>query len=93
MNNIIKENWEIIEGKVIKPMYEDGSFSLTVADEVAKALEKQIPKKPIDSYNWCDLSEEERLETPRWYCKSCDGVIEEHYSYCALCSQAIDWSD
>ena len=42
MNNIIKENWEIIEGKVIKPMYEDGSFSLTVADEVAKALEKQI---------------------------------------------------
>lgn len=46
MNNIIKENWEIIEGKVIKPMYEDGSFSLTVADEVAKALEKQIPKKP-----------------------------------------------
>ena len=57
------------------------------------ALEKQIPKKPIDSYNWEDLSEEERLETPRWYCKSCDGVIEEHYSYCALCSQAIDWSD
>ena len=47
MNNIIKENWEIIEEKVIKPMYEDGSFSLTVADEVAKALEKQIPKKPI----------------------------------------------
>ncbi len=93
MNNIIKENWEIIEEKVIKPMYEDGSFSLTVADEVAKALEKQIPNKPIDSYNWCDLSEEERLETPRWYCKSCDGVIEEHYSYCALCSQAIDWSD
>ena len=91
MNNIIKENWEIIEEKVIKPMYEDGCFSLTVADEVAKALEKQIPKKPIDSYNWCDLSEEERLETPRWYCKSCDGVIEEHYSYCALCGQAIDW--
>ena len=55
------------------------------------ALEKQIPKKPIDSYNWEDLSEEERLETPRWYCKSCDGVIEEHYSYCALCGQAIDW--
>ena len=58
-----------------------------------EAREKQIPKKPeYDSYNWCDLSEEERLETPRWYCKSCDGVIEEHYSYCALCSQAIDWS-
>jgi len=93
MNNIIKDNWNIIEEKVIKPMYEDGSLPLTVADEITKALEKQKSKKPIDSYNWEDLSEEERLETPRWYCKSCDGVIEEHYSYCALCSQAIDWSD
>ena len=48
MNNIIKENWEIIEEKVIKPMYEDGSFPLTVADEITKALEKQTSKKPIE---------------------------------------------
>ena len=61
------------------------------AELVISALEKQMPKKPIDNYNWEDLSEEERLETPRWYCKSCDGIIEEHYSYCVLCGQAIDW--
>ena len=52
MTNIIKENWEIIEEKAIKPMYEDGSFSLTVADEVAKALEKQIPKNVIIENGW-----------------------------------------
>lgn len=91
MNNIIKENWEIIEEKVIKPMYEDGSFSLTVADEVAKALQKQIPKKPREHYNWCDLSEDEKLETPRWYCESCDGAIKENYSYCHDCGQRLEW--
>jgi len=48
MNNIIKDNWNIIEEKVIKPMYEDGSFPLTVADEITKALQKQISKKPIE---------------------------------------------
>ena len=52
MTNIIKENWEIIEEKAIKPMYEDGSFSLTVADEVAKVLEKQIPKNVIIENGW-----------------------------------------
>ena len=29
-------------------MYEDGSFPLTVADEITKALQKQISKKPIE---------------------------------------------
>ena len=48
MNNIIKDNWNIIEEKVIKPMYEDGSFPSTVADEITKALQKQISKKPIE---------------------------------------------
>ena len=56
------------------------------------ALEKQIPKKPREHYNWCDLSEDEKLETPRWYCESCDGAIKENYSYCHDCGQAIDWS-
>jgi hypothetical protein len=44
MNNIIKGNWEIIEEKIIKPMYEDGYFPLTLADEVAKILQQQLTK-------------------------------------------------
>ena len=91
MNNIIKENWEIIEEKVIKPMYEDGSFPLTVADEVAKALEKQIPKKPdleadgyVDGYLAYDI----------WICPCCETHYEvdyDDYKNCPKCGQAIDW--
>ena len=55
MNNIIKDNWNIIEEKVIKPMYEDGSFPLTVADEITKALQKQIPKKIDRVGNKCPV--------------------------------------
>ena len=56
-----------------------------------EALIKQVAKKPREHYNWCDLSEDEKLETPRWYCESCDGVIEENYNYCPDCGQATDW--
>ena len=42
MNNIIKENWEIIEQKLIKNMYEDGEFPLSLADEIKNVLERQI---------------------------------------------------
>ena len=90
MTNIIKENWGIIEEKVIKPMYEDGSFSLTVADEVAKALEKQIPKKP----EW-------NLQNDAILCPCCgldlmggveiDSEIDPEH--CWNCGQAIDWGN
>lgn len=42
MNIIIKENWEIIEQKLIKNMYEDGEFPLSLADEIKELLEKHI---------------------------------------------------
>lgn len=38
MNDLIKNNMELIGEKVIKPMYDDGSFPLTVADEIAKRI-------------------------------------------------------
>ena len=101
MNNIIKENWEIIEEKVIKPMYEDGSFSLTVADEVAKALEKQIPKKPIEEEK--QYSEDYGFNSDI-ICPVCNNYIgyytevmskPEYMQYCNECGQRIDddWSD
>jgi hypothetical protein len=100
MNNIIKENWEIIEEKVIKPMYEDGSFSLTVADEVAKALEKQIPKKPIKEEK--QYSEDYGFNSDI-LCPVCNNYIgyyteamckPEYMQYCNECGQRIDddWS-
>ena len=100
MNNIIKENWEIIEEKVIKPMYEDGSFPLTVADEVAKALEKQIPKKPIEEEK--QYSEDYGFNSDI-LCPVCNNYIgyyteamckPKYMRYCNECGQRIDddWS-
>lgn len=86
MNNIIEDNYELIGEKVIKPMFEDGYFPLTLAHEIANAIEKQIPKKPINHYD-C-----------HWLCPICNKLIcdnsygvEEEYKFCNMCGQAIDW--
>ena len=60
-------------------------------DNVIKALEKQILKKPIwegDGYSYGDMVYD------TWYCPSCDYDYEdtEEYKYCPCCGQAIDWS-
>ena len=60
-------------------------------DNVIKALEKQIPKKPIwegDGYSYGDMVYD------TWYCPSCDYDYEdtEEYKYCPCCGQAIEWS-
>ena len=87
MNNIIKDNWEIIKEKVIKSMYEDGSFPLTVADEITKALQKQIPKKPkvmettlVGEKFW-------------WYCGHCGASRHtgSKANYCGYCGGKVDW--
>ena len=87
MNNIIKDNWNIIEEKVIKPMYEDGSFPLTVADEITKALQKQIPEKPkvmettlVGEKFW-------------WYCGHCGASRHtgSKANYCGHCGGKVDW--
>lgn len=41
-----------------------------------EALEKQIPKKPIEDY----------------YCPSCNAIAGKTYHYCWCCGQALDWS-
>lgn len=87
MNNIIKDNWNIIEEKVIKPMYEDVSFPLTVADEITKALQKQIPEKPkvmettlVGEKFW-------------WYCGHCGASRHtgSKANYCGYCGGKVDW--
>jgi hypothetical protein len=50
--------------------------------EVIEALEKQIPKKPIqDRYIK--------------FCPQCNNSLDfpERYEYCTDCGQALDWSD
>lgn len=51
------------------------------------ALEKQIPKKPREHYNWCDLTTDDF----RWYCKNCDNNLDETEKHCPNCGQCLDW--
>lgn len=59
---------------------------------IRKALEKQIPKKPI--------SKEYSVLTPCPFCPWCDNAIINTRNdswhkekFCPICGQAIDWSD
>ncbi len=63
---------------------------IKVCDMEIQALEKQIPKKPMISYdervkeNWCSCG----------VCAFGFGWKRTiHYKYCPDCGQAIDWSD
>lgn len=82
-----------ILGEIKQKAIDNGIKTEYVLNEKAiiNALEKQIPKKPIeDRYPWC-------------ICPNCGGSvylknIQEHIfvdetSYCEHCGQALDWSD
>lgn len=68
----------------------DVDFNDTVATQMAykKALEKQIPQKPIGDAVFY-LNE--------LYCPSCRRFLgfphNKHYNFCANCGQALNWSD
>ena len=55
-------------------------------DTAIKALEKQIPRKPIEKSPWV------------YHCSNCDSqkveeVFIERFKYCRDCGQALDWSE
>lgn len=49
-----------------------------------KALEKQIPKKPI----WQKSDFINRL-----HCPKCDGIVGVKQPYCDNCGQKLDWGN
>lgn len=69
----------------------DGERILEPLSMGIEALEKQIPKKPNEHYNWGDLLEDEKKENSRWFCVECFRDIEESYSYCPYCGQKLAW--
>ena len=83
-----KWNISYIGEKAIKPMYEDSSFPISLADEIKSAIEKHIPKKPLgienDNRYGCVL---ECFE-----CKTILSGSEERPLYCPECGQKLDWS-
>jgi len=62
------------------------------AVQVAReALEKQIPKKPIE----IEVPSEHKLQCPtcynRYFFKN--SIFNKDYNYCDNCGQALDWSE
>ena len=51
-----------------------------------EALEKQMPKKPIEKYVDHDDAE-------AGLCPFCNEGVDEKMNFCSYCGQAIDWSD
>ena len=51
-------------------------------DIAIKALEKQIPKKPITDDRYI-----------MYICPRCNDFIKVSHNYCPNCGQELDWSD
>lgn len=83
----IKRNKEIdsaILGEIKQMAIENGIKTEYVLNEKAiiNALEKQIPKKVIHAPNH-----------RKHFCTICHEPIKVGTKYCAVCGQALDWSD
>lgn len=57
-----------------------------------QALEKQIQTRVHENEYWDELSEDEKKEWDRYFCNSCDAVVQENYAYCVSCGQKLDWN-
>lgn len=63
--------------------YQLTSDDIEWLEKSKKALEKQIPKKPVLIVGDYDLP----------VCPECKQMIDDTESYCSTCGQALDWSD
>ena len=71
------------------PLNEDCRMSAEAMNLAIKALEKQIPKKPLHMHKnyYCPICKEDG-----WMLWD-DAVPNDMDEYCGKCGQAIDWSN
>ena len=80
------EALKLINTSRVHPFYDWEEMS-EVRDIAIEALEKQIPKEP--------LNREERSEISYGYCPCCSNIIDDwnDLRYCGECGQAIKWEE
>lgn len=96
-NSKLKKHIEVIERMMFAmPTHKvDGIRILPTLIEAKKALEKQIPKRPIyEADGYADGG----LVYDTAYCPVCEhefeyGINEWGSVYCQDCGQALDWSE
>ena len=59
------------------------TYAITLAIE---ALDKQIPKKPIEPFAFSD-------DIRAGLCPFCNEGVNEEMNFCSYCGQAIDWEE
>ena len=83
-----------IVGEIVKTATAEGVTDLAILNkaEIIKALEKQIPKNPLDI--------EETKYKVFYKCPVCGTVHTNEWCgtnwklpFCSICGQALDWSD
>lgn len=57
-----------------------------VADIAISALEKQIPRKPIEKSPWV-------YHCPRCDSRTIEDAFIKKFKFCPDCGQALDWGD
>lgn len=65
---------------VLKMVEAHGCLVIEAKVMAIKALEKQIPKKPIDKLMYLE-------------CPTCGDVGIEDCGYCSVCGQKLDWGN
>lgn len=80
------EALKLINTSRVHPFY-NWEEMCEVRDIAIQAIEKQIPKEPINKEGGSNGS--------CGYCPNCNHVVDDYFDYkvCQECGQAIDWSD
>ena len=85
------------ESEAIKELqvgYLGDTEDLVQAKHIAiNALEKQIPKKPINNKHTVSISSTAVKVVDWWKCGKCNGDLTRQFVCCPYCQTVIDWSD
>lgn len=85
----VKEAIEVIKGYRKLDEYMNNTRRLPYCDMAIEALEKQLPKKPIDKS--C-VKDNDTICGYVGICPSCNGAVDDSMIVCD-CTQLLDWSE
>lgn len=83
---------ENMNGNVVgidAPDSRGGNISFWIVGVELEVIEYRMRSQ--EHYNSFDLTDEDKKEENRWFCKNCQGELKKHFDYCPSCGVKIDW--